>query len=286
MRQFKEALVKLPRNRAKDPRYRDKPIAELLATSIPDEARLDVKTVNKLLARISTLLEWGVQNHYLQRNFAKGLSLRKNKRDDEEREAFTDAEVLKLIGAVSAAPADKLSKPYMRWVPLIGAYSGMRLEEICQLQLADIVEVGGIPVFNVSDADGKRLKTAQSRRTVPMHNELVHLGLLEYVRELRGKGQTRLFPELSKGRDGYSQVVSKWFRRWRKRVGLGKPFHSLRHTVSTKLREADVLMDLVSDIVGHARSDNETGRYAKEASVQRKAEALAKLRYGNEGTKP
>ena len=84
----------------------------------------------------------------------------------------------------------------MKWVPLIGMYSGMRLNEICQLQLTDIRESkDGIPYFDVTDSDdpqNKRKKNDNSKRAVPIHPELVSLGLLQYVEELNRA--RRVFP--------------------------------------------------------------------------------------------
>jgi integrase len=199
---------------------------------------------------------------------------RKKKRDDQERSACSDKDIADLKAAVLELGVEY---PHRKWVPLIGMYSGMRIGEICQLEVADIIEVGGTPAFDINEAGDKRLKTPQSERIIPIHPELIRLGLLEYVNDLRKKGVTRLFPELRKGRDGYSQSVSRWFGRFKKTFGFEPQFHSLRHTVATKLREAGVPMDLISDILGHSRSGSETGRYAKEASVPRKLDALAKL---------
>jgi integrase len=49
----------------------------------------------------------------------------------------------------------------MQWVPLIGLYSGMRANEICQLTAADIGQDAGIPFFNVREGDGKSVKTGR-----------------------------------------------------------------------------------------------------------------------------
>jgi integrase len=101
------------------------------------------------------------------------------------------------------------------------------------------------------------------------------------VKEQRAKGATQLFSELSKGRDGYGAIPSKWFARFKDRIGLThQTFHGLRHTVVNKLREAGVPEDVVADIIGHSRSEKETySRYAKAASVKRTYDALTKLRY-------
>jgi integrase len=281
---LKDMLTKLPSNRSKDARYRDKGALELAGMKIPADDLMSVSTINKSLIRVSTLMKFGVQHGMVANNYAEGMTLAKSKRDDEEREPYTDAEVGQLKQAVLTGSHGSDAKPYMKWIPLIAMYSGMRLNEIAQLALADFADVDGIPVIAVNDSgDGKRIKTANSRRMVPVHPALVDMGLLAYVDELRRNGEQRLFPELSKGRDGYGAIPSKWFARFRKRIGLQRDLHALRHTIATKLREADVREDVVADLLGHTRSTRETfGRYASAASVRRVYEALCKLRYGAE----
>lgn len=277
LRAYKEALLQLPANLNKLPAYRGKTLAEVIAMK---PAPMQANTIRKQLARVSALFEWAVRHGHMDRNYASGIGIkRKEKRDDEERGVYSDAQIKALKQVLLAGLPKGIANPHRKWVPLIGMYSGMRLEEICQLEVEDICEVGGIQVFDINRNGGKRLKTNNSRRIVPMHPELVTLGLLDYVADLRLKGSSRLFPELKRGRDGYSQAVSRWYNRFRKTLNIDRQFHSLRHTVATKLREADVTMDLIADIIGHSRSDLETGRYAKEASVQRKHEALCKLVY-------
>ena len=278
---FKDVVMKLPRHRSISPLYKGKTALELAGMSIPAAHRAQPKTVNKALGWVGALLEYAKDNGHIALNPASGLAVKISKRADEEREAYTDQEVRTIIDAAisGAHGADRAS--YMRWVPLIGAYTGARIEEICQLAVADFKEVDGIPVMEVTDqGEGQKVKTVNARRTIPIHPALIDAGLLSHVKALRAKGTSRLYPELSRSRDGYSAIPSKWFARFRKRLGLGKTFHSLRHSVSSKLREADVPEDLVSELLGHRRSQKETfGRYAKAASVKRLHEALSKLSY-------
>ena len=148
----------------------------------------------------------------------------------------------------------------------MGRYSGARLEEICQLHLDDIRDEGGVLVFDINEDGGKQLKTASSSRLVPVHPKLEELGLVKYVNELKSKGKDRLFPELSKQRDGYSQAVSKFFSRFRKRCGItesGKVFHSFRHTVANNLKQQSVPREKIGAILGHLDESVTTGRYGK-----------------------
>ena len=77
----------------------------------------------------------------------------------------------------------------------------------------------------------------------------------------------KLFPEIKRGRDGYGQVVSKWFSRYRKSLGVngeGKVFHSFRHTAVDHLKQKEVAKELVAAIVGHTDESETFNRYGKQ----------------------
>jgi integrase len=167
----------------------------------------------------------------MQSNPAEGLQIKRQKRADQERQEYTSKDLKKLIGSKEYIEG-KHRHSYAYWTPLIALYSGCRLEEICQLHLEDIRQEKGVWVFDINDKGEKRLKNRSSERLIPIHHQLVDLGLLDHVYSLADKGEERLFPELQKRRDGYGQTVSKWFQRYKKRCGITscKTFHSFRHT--------------------------------------------------------
>jgi integrase len=91
------------------------------------------------------------------------------------------------------------------WLPLLGLFTGARLGELAPLTAADVTtdQATGIPIITITEdrENGRRLKTAASARVVPVHPELVRLGLLRFVEEAkRGIGsEARLFPALTPG---------------------------------------------------------------------------------------
>jgi integrase len=274
---YKEQLSRLPSNRRKNPVYREKTLAELGAMHIPPSDLLNPVTINKNLRCISAVMKWGQIHGFVEANYCEGLSIAAAKRSDEHRQPYTDAEALHLQ---TSALGSHSKQAWKKWIPLLLMYQGMRTNEAAQLMCADFNEVEGIPVLTITDEGGRRVKTAASRRTIPIHPELVRLGLLEHIAELRTRDITRCWPELSQGRDGPGKYVSRWYASYRQKLGLGKDAHSLRHTVVTKLREAGIAEDLIADIVGHSRSDKVTfGTYAKAASIRRMADALNRLSY-------
>ena len=121
------------------------------------------------------------------------------------------------------------------WVPLIALFSGMRLGEIIQLQVADVKRFDGIEYFDVTpvaidltddEADDqeeeKSLKTASSRRGIAIHETLFELGFGDFLDFRRTSGEKRLFPDYDKATDdgSWSKQFSKYFKRFRESVGV------------------------------------------------------------------
>lgn len=155
------------------------------------------------------------------------------------------------------------------WLPLIALFTGARINEICQLHTDDIQEKNGISFISLNEEDEKHVKTKAGIRQVPIHNELIKIGFLDYVAGIRAKGETLLFPEvmesLTKGERAEnaspSAPLSKWFNHFIESVNayIEQPelkftsehvFHSFRHTVRTEFRRNRAPEDDVCRICG------------------------------------
>jgi integrase len=66
-------------------------------------------------------------------------------------------------------------------------FAGLHIGEACQLRVDDVEVEHSVHALQVRpDPDaGVRLKTKHSRRTVPIHEELIPCGLLEHVEKIR-----------------------------------------------------------------------------------------------------
>lgn len=66
------------------------------------------------------------------------------------------------------------------WVPLIALWTGMRADEICQLDKKAIYRDDGIWAFDLyTNDEGALVKNKFSRRRFPINPKLVELGLLD-----------------------------------------------------------------------------------------------------------
>jgi integrase len=172
------------------------------------------------------------------------------------------------------------------YLPLLGAYAGLRLEEGCQLHVADVESEDGIRFLDISPGDGKQLKSRAAVRRVPLHPVLIAAGFLRHVEDARRNGSVLVFPELAGRRGGPDKrlgaAVTKTFTAYRRAIGQyepGRDFHALRHSFTTALEEAAVPRPIIDELTGH-EGTGETSRYAKGASLKVLTEAVSRLDYG------
>jgi integrase len=140
-----------------------------------------------------------------------------------------------------------------------------------------------VNVISINSDHDKKLKSKAAERFIPVHPELEKLGLLNHIDKLRARNEQRLFSELQRSRDGYSQTPSKWFGKFKVKAGITsqfKVFHSFRHTVANALKQADVPREQAAEILGHDRGKDVTyGRYGKPAEAKRQLEVIKKLNF-------
>ena len=238
---------------------------------------MSVTSVNKHISRFSKLLKFCRDEYGLEENPAVGLSLRQKRRADEERKAYSTEDISKMLSALP----DPKNKPERYWVPLIALYSGLRLDEIAQLYVSDILEIDGVMCFDINANDDKKLKTLSSKRVVPIHPRLQELDLTDYVADLGKNGQPRLWMNLTRrDADGYGNAIGKWFQRFNRQYVTDDPqksFHSLRHLFADRLKQAGVQESLIAELLGHVNPSITTGRYGKRYKPQVLLDALLKV---------
>ena len=121
--------------------------------------------------------------------------------------------------------ANSFKKASQFWLPLLGLYTGARIDEPASMLLKDIVKEGDIWAFYMSgdDANGGG-KNAYAPRWLPIHPQLITLGFLEYVQVLKDEGHSRLFPDIGEAaRDGFGKRATTDFTAYRRGVGATSP---------------------------------------------------------------
>jgi integrase len=259
-------------------------------------------TANTYLDAFASVMKYAADEHLIERTPANGLKLPSDGiRAKDRRNSFKpeDLEIIFSAPLYAGCVDDEAgyakigpNKPRRGrfWVPLIALFSGMRLNEICQLTEDDIAVLDGTDVILIrsvvgeGEDDTKRVKTASGIRFVPVHPELVRIGFLSFVATIRAKHapRSRLFPEIAMASTGYySDNFSKWFANFRKKLGINgrqKTFHSFRHTYRDALREAEISSERVQALGGWSsgRTEDDYGDGFKASTLARE---IAKLKF-------
>jgi integrase len=269
-------------------------LAELVASkNMPTMAST---TVDAYVRRLSEMFGWAVKCDYLTKNPAQAAAQRrKSIREQDARDAFSPDDLSRIFsadwyktgqGERTKSGSFRTFRPHYYWLPLLGLYTGARINELSQLYLHDVRQTSaGVWYldFNLDGTDkidddantDKSLKTVNSKRVVPLHSHVIGLGFVEYVQALLAAGHKRLFPELKLSKQrGYGKAATSWFneRYLGERLGMErngrKVFHSFRHTFISALNAAEVPEAIVNQFSGHVRGETMSGtRYRKDQNA-------------------
>ena len=247
IKKIKGVIVALPANWKKKKELRGLSIVDAAQrTGFPNQA---AKTINSKQACIKAIFAYAEENYDGVANPLANSKpwAREKVAAGDQWDAFTPRELGSLLSSLNA------SSPLF-WITRLGLYTGMRLNEICQLRKSDVrLTAERSPYLYLGD---KQLKNPSSVRSVPLHKTLVEEGFLTFVNTLH-PSDAPLFPGLRVHRSGrLSDDVGKKFSRHLQKFGLkrGKlSFHSLRHTFVEEFKKKCPRDEESRErIVGHA----------------------------------
>ncbi|WP_336508835.1 DUF6538 domain-containing protein, partial [Sphingobium yanoikuyae] len=226
--------------------------------------------LNAYMARFGSLLNWAVAEEYIGRNPSKGLQLAETVHPQDRRRPFSLQQLQRIFSAPVytgckdqeggyALPGPVIATGARYFVALVGMLSGARLNEVCQLDVADIRVIEGVTCFVITEdsltgARDKSLKNKASARIVPIHPLLLQLGFMDFVDRKRRSGSLKLFDDLPLGAKGFRSVAySRWFARFLVRASADAPqtcYHSFRHGFRDAARNARIDRDIVLRLGG------------------------------------
>ena len=276
VRDYKQTLLSYPANRYKGKR-KEKTLEQLLEEGFDSTS---LETVRNIMGRVSSFFNWLVKQGYREDNPFSGVAPRRVHSARSERSPFTDDDLELLFG--TALYKDKIyAHDWQYWLPLLGLYTGARLEELCQLKVHDFKATDGchyIDIHGEGDTQN-RVKTPSSVRKIPVHSELIKLGVLGVL----NKRPTASFLfDLRRINTNLGHMPSKWFGGYKASVGLPKGtkvFHSFRHTLRDKLTLNGVPNEHIRELLGHEQIGETFGRYGSSIPVKVLAESLEKLHF-------
>lgn len=191
LNRLKDVVLALPANMDKLAQTRNKTVGEVLALGLPPQSP---NTVKKKWTRLTSFFDWLVGKGLIDLNYARG---KKPKAKAKSYEKFNRDDLSKLFES-DEYRTGPFSTAFQYWLPVLGLYTGARIEELAQLHLADIRQdtetlTWAIEITEVIDeGDGattsKNLKNTLSMRTCPLHTAVTALGFPEYISDLKSKG--------------------------------------------------------------------------------------------------
>lgn len=234
------------------------PFSKRSAAAFVDGLEGSASTRNRYIKKNSAFFKWiATRTDEDIRNPFEGMGVKETTAPMDRRPAYTLNDLKRLHIALHGV------KDWKRWIILIGRYSGMRQNEICQLYHNDMMKVDGVWCFRVDNLNpNQTLKTDSSRRFVPIHSQLLTLGLLDFFTDRKG----HLFPELALHLGSYGHYFSRWFTRFRGKHGLPE-YHSLRHYAATTFKQNGFPEQFASQVLGHSNATITYNRYGKGIDI-------------------
>lgn len=242
-----------------------------------------VNTAVNILSRWKTLMSQAVD---LEWRDADPFDKRTIKRVPTDLDEWSPDELVKLFGdalftAYSIPSASMAGKDAAYWLPLLGLFTGARISELAQLGINDVqsTQDAGWVLSIHEEEEGQSVKNAGAVRRVPIHPELVRLGLIDYWQAVKDLGASRLWPAVVfTDLNGAGGKVSQWFSGYKTDKGFGRDrvFHSFRHTLQTRLLALGVPESHADTLAGRAGKSVSRRSYThlKPADVRPSLERL------------
>lgn len=308
--QFWDVLRWFPSNKSKSSKFRHMTDAELLAygkkINVDPPAPVTMETARRnLCVFFNRLLKMRVISHSPMEAFSPAAD---EMMDESTGRPFTDSELMNIFNPAVFFPWAEMV-PHRWWVPMLGLYTGARVNEISQLKVADIVQVGEVWCISIRktiDADRKaqrlgrtrqKVKNRSSIRTIPLAKPLLDAGFLDYLEDARATGHPRLFPHLPAGTNrktgefnggGYGVAMTGQFGRYLAKhcpTDRGVGFHAFRHYFVSELCDVGFSPELVATLTGHSAKpstvptiDRHYRHVKPDRLMDQQIEALAELK--------
>ena len=289
-----DVQIKLPPNRKKSPKFRDLSIKEVMELNLSQKEIQTPQNINKRITKLSVFGNWGVRQGLLITNPFSGMKF-SVKKQSHTRQPFTVDELRKILKPETYFKwTIHFSHPYRKdrvsnhlpyyWVFLLGIFSGMRTNEMCQLRLIDIKKQKNIWFIFVEDTEETKVKTENAVRKVPIHPQLIDLGFIDYMTTQKKNKRGRLFWELSEDREGFASNVSRHYnQRFLPAVGVWKKYTKVlfctRHTFINKLYSEMVDENVIKSLVGHEKEFTMKHYGGDPFTPERLLEEISKVQY-------
>ena len=241
-------------HQGKDFSYSD---AENFQTTLANK-KLNKKTINNYTSYSKRLFDYAIKMGKLTTNPFKMLTSFKITSDEKSPKDNFSLDELKIVFDTKRLDL----RNYM----MFALHTGLRFNEIWQLDSKSVGEEDGIKFINVKTA--KQKGGVSKYRQIPLHKNIEHLADLKWLEQIKkGKESSDYFGK-SLNRHIHKSIPS-----------ANVSFHRLRGNFTKAIKDyclENSLADLTSVLLGHS-TDLATDTYAKGVSLKAKKEALKGL---------
>lgn len=264
------------------------------------ENQIKSVTAKRYWQSVKAFFAWAAEEGHLEANLAASLKIAAKKGEAKRTpEPFSQDELQTLFqsplygGYLSRTRLTQPGSCRVRdgrwWSAVLLLYTGLRAGELSQLLPSDFSFLHEIPHLKIREEDEKgtkvkSAKTGSSIRDLPLHPDLLTLGLREFVeRRAKLKPIDRTFRDFNLGVHGRtSDGMTKFWGRYLRQFDLWKPgraTHVWRHTFAACLRAHDASQEDIGALLGHS-PQSVTGGYGGAFPLIRKSKVLKRLDYG------
>jgi integrase len=250
------------------------------------------KTKNNKMSAISSLFGFSIEKRYRNDNPTRDVKLfPKTENVKKRRRLYTKDE----LTAVFIKGKPELE--WQKWSPRLGLYAGVRITESIQLKPGDVSNEFGVWHLLIQPGRGQKVKGDRAR-VIPVHEELIRLGFIDYAKAAKGAKREWLFPDVplveKKGKDYNAPDVetimvpsqnaaTQWFGRYSDECGVSDPnvdFHAIRGNFVTYGAQLGKSLSLRMELAGHSTGSgvHQTYIYAGSSLKSLKAE-IDKVKY-------
>lgn len=245
----------------------------------PFEVLDNVTVDDGYLTPVKTMFTHFVRNGWIPINFATNVVSARTVeshgifRADEAKSPFT-SDQMNVYFRYIVKKRSRATPDF--WLPVLALYTGARLNELSQIEPRRVImhndrwHIDLLTIYDENEiaqalktkkisektAALLKLKSASARRLIPIHDDLIRIGFIDFVDERRDRRKViRLFPRLGADKYGYfSSAVGKRLNLDIGRAGVKTDdvsFYSFRHNFSAALTRALVPERTKDRIMGH-----------------------------------
>ena len=235
-------------------------------TSIIKDNNPAPATISNTVSNVGSLFSWAEGRGYIEFNPFYNLKLSKRNKVSQNRKPWSDENIMTFLKSELIGVNEFIAT-------CVSLYSGMRLDEICNIQKTVIND----NCFKVLEG-----KSKASQRIIPIHPVLKPL----VKRFLNSKVEDYMIKGIKGG--GYDNKRSWNFQkklgRLRKKIGIpeGVVFHTLRNTFATRMENLGIPRNHISQLMGHEDSNMALDLYSAGLAIELLVKSMKKLTFGKD----